>query len=78
MQDVEARILRRLPELLLAGTVPPAFAALLLQDDLAGILAVALIAGWWLALLPLAFACLIVCVMKGPVRSADPYRLPAD
>ena len=75
---MESRILRKLPEILLAGTVPPALAALFLQDALAGILAVALIAGWWLLLLPLAFACLIVSVMKGPVRSADPYRLPAD
>ena len=73
---MEARILRKLPEILLAGTVPPALAALLLQDPLAGILAVALIAGWWLSLLPLAFACLILCVIKGPARSADPCRLP--
>ena len=75
---MEARILRRLPEILLAGTVPPALAALFLQDALAGILAAAVIAGWWLLLLPLAFACLIVCVMKGPPRRADPYPLPAD
>ena len=75
---MEARILRRLPEILLAGTVPPVLAALLLQDALAGILAAAMIAGWCLLLLPLAFACLIVCVMTGPVRRADPYRLPAD
>ena len=75
---MEDRILRRLPEILLAGTVPPALAALCLQDGLAGIFALALIAGWWLSLLPLAFACLIVSVMKGPLRSADPYRLPAD
>ena len=75
---MEARILRRLPELLLAGTVPPALAALFLQDALAGILAVGLIAGWWLSLLPLALCCLIVSVMKGPRRNADPYRLPGS
>jgi hypothetical protein len=75
---VEARILRKLPEILLAGTVPPALAALLLQDQLAGILAVALIAGWWLSLLPVAFSCRILAVMKGPRRTADPYPLPED
>jgi len=75
---VEARILRRLPEILLAGTVPPALAALVLQDGLAGILAVAVIAGWWLLLLPLAFCCLILAVMKGPRRLADAYPLPDD
>lgn len=75
---METRILRRLPEILLAGTVPPAFAAFVLQDGLAGILAVAMIAGWWLLLLPLAFCCLILAVMKGPRRLADPYPLPDD
>lgn len=73
---MEAVILRRLPELLLAGTVPPTLAALLVHDGFAGILAVALIAAWWLSLLPLGIFCLIVAVMKGPRRSADPYRLP--
>jgi hypothetical protein len=75
---MESRILRRLPEILLAGTVPPALAAVLLRDEFVGILAVALIAGWWLSLLPLAFACLIVSAMKGPRRRADSYRLRAD
>ena len=71
-------MLRRLPEILLAGTVPPALAALVLQDGLAAILALAMIAGWWLCLLPLAFCCLIVAVMKGPQRRADSYLLRAD
>jgi hypothetical protein len=75
---VEARILRRLPEILLAGTVPPALAALVLQDGLAGILAVAVIARWWLLLLPLALSCLILAVMKAPRRFADAYPLPDD
>jgi hypothetical protein len=75
-RDVEASILRRLPELLLAGTVPPALAALLVQDELAAILAVALITAWWLSLLPLAFACLILTVLKGPMRRADSYPMP--
>ena len=73
---MEARILRRLPELLLAGTVPPALAALLVQVEVAGILAVALIAAWWFALIPLALSCLIVCAMKGPQRRADSCRPP--
>jgi hypothetical protein len=73
---VEARILRLLPELLLAGTVPPALAALLVHDALAGILAVALITAWWFALVPLALSCLIVSVMKGPRRRADSCRMP--
>ena len=75
---MEHRILRRFPEILLVGTVPPALAALLLDDALAGILAIALIMGWWLSLLPLALCCLIVAVMKGPRRGADSYRLRAD
>src|SRR5262245_60525508 len=61
---METAILRRLPEILLAGTVPPAFAALASPEPLAGILAVALITAWWFLLLPLAFACLIVTVMR--------------
>jgi hypothetical protein len=61
---VETRILQRLPEILLAGTVPPALGALLSHEPLAGILALALISAWWLLLLPLAFTCLIVAVMK--------------
>jgi len=74
--DVETRILRLLPELLLAGTVPPVLAALLVPNGPAGILALALITAWWFALLPLALSCLIVCVMKGPRRISDPHRLP--
>ena len=61
---MEAALLRRLPELLLAGTVPPAWAALASPEPLAGILAVALISARWFSLLPLALACLIVSVMK--------------
>jgi hypothetical protein len=73
---VEDRILRCLPQILLAGTVPPALAALLSHEPLAGILALALIAAWWLSLLPLAFACLILTVLKGPVRRADSCPMP--
>jgi len=65
-----------LPEILLAGTVPPALAALALQDGFAGILALSVIAAWWLSLLPVAFGCLIVSVMKGPVRRADSCNFP--
>jgi hypothetical protein len=61
---VEAAILRRLPEILLAGTVPPAFAAFASSEPLSGILAVGLITAWWFLLLPLALTCLIVSVTK--------------
>jgi hypothetical protein len=70
LHEPEARILRRLPEILLAGTVPPALAALMLNEGLAGILAVALITAWWFLLLPLALCCLILCVMKAPARAS--------
>lgn len=33
-------------------------------------LALAMIFGWWMALVPLAIFCLIVAVMKGPRRQA--------
>ncbi len=70
---METRILRRLPDLLLAGTVPPALGALLSHEPLAGILALAVITAWWLSLLPLALGCLIVLVLKGPVRTTAPF-----
>jgi hypothetical protein len=73
---VENRILRCLPQILLVGTVSPALGALLSHEPLAGIIALALIVAWWLSLLPLALSCLIVAVMKGPRRSADPCRFP--
>ncbi len=68
--EIEARILGRLPEILLAGTVPPAACALVLDETLIRIVAVATIFGWWMTLVPLAVACLIVSLMKGPSRQA--------
>lgn len=72
----ERRVLCCLPELLLAGVVPPAAGALILQDPLAQILALAFTLAWWMSLVPLALACLVVAAMKGPRRVADCYPMP--
>jgi hypothetical protein len=76
LENIEGRILRRLPEILLAGVVPAAAIALLAQEGLVRIMALAFIVGWALMLLPVAVGCLILWVMKGPPRTADSYPLP--
>ena len=81
MTGLETRILRALPEIFLAGTAPAAIVVLLAPDPLLAILALAFAVAYALILVPLAFACLIVAVMKGPARTADAYyftRFPSE
>ena len=69
---IEERVLGQMPELFLAGIVPAAACAALAQAPLVAILALSAATAWGLCLVPLALACLIVVVMRGPARSADP------
>jgi hypothetical protein len=73
---LEMRILRRMPELLLAGTVPLALCALVLRDGFIDIVALAIALAYWMSLAQLALGCLFVSLLKGPRRSADSYHLP--
>ena len=66
---MEERILARMPELFLAVLVPAAACAVLAQAPLVAILALSVAAAWALSLMPLALACLIVTVMKGPASA---------
>lgn len=81
MTGLETRILRALPEIFLAGTAPAVLCALLAPDPLLAIFALAFAAAYALILVPLALACFIVAVMKGPTRRADSYyfsRFPSE
>ena len=81
MMGLESRILRALPEIFLAGAAPAALVVLLAPDPLVAIFALAFAAAYALMLVPLAFGCLIVSVMKGPARTADAYyftRFPSE
>jgi len=66
VDGMEERILGRMPEILLAVTVPAAACAVLTQAQFAAILALAVATTWGLALIPLSLACLIVIAMKCP------------
>ncbi len=74
---LEMLTLKAMPSLALAGVVPGAIAALALEGD-ARLVALGFVVAWVLLLVPLAFGCLIVASMKGPVREGrDPYpRMP--
>ena len=75
---LETRILRSFPSLILAGIVPGAAVALVL-DGPARFAALGFALAWMLLLVPLAFGCLLVAAMKGPVRKGrDPYPLIPD
>jgi hypothetical protein len=70
---LERLILKALPSLVLGGVVPGAAAALALEDT-ARLVALGFVVAWLLLLVPVAFGCLIVAAMKGPVRHGrDPY-----
>jgi hypothetical protein len=87
---LERRILRRLPMLLVVGTVLPILAAVAMRwwpavDEAAAAsprlqmidaLAAAIVVFHWTALFTVAIACTIVVVMKGPEYVADAYPLP--
>lgn len=77
-------LLRRMPRVLVAGTLlPPALALLarvggLDPGDLAliDIYAFGLVILHWTLVLTASLACFIVLIMKGPVYRADSYPLP--
>ena len=85
---LEWRIWKKLPMLLLGGTLIPLFAyayAYLFPDpgpvplekylSLLGILVIAAIVTVWTAVFTLAIGCFVVRVMKGPAYVADQYPL---
>jgi len=86
---VEWRLLRRLPALLLGGTLVPVLfgvasrlwppagtpAALAAHLHFVDIVAIALIITVWTAVLTLAIGCCVVVIMKGPAYVADRYDL---
>lgn len=86
---LEWRLLRRLPVLLLGGTlVPVLFAvasrlwppsgtpvALEAHFQFIDIVAIALVVTAWTAVLTLAVGCCVVVIMKGPAYVADRYDL---
>jgi hypothetical protein len=86
---VERQVLRRIPRLLVAGSLllgVPSLAArfvgLVADSPLAAteimridIFAIALLIFWWTLLPTLAIAAFIVMVMKGPAYVADAYPL---
>jgi hypothetical protein len=86
---LEWRLLRRLPVLLLGGTLvpvlfgiasrlwPPAGApsALAAHFQFIDIVAIALMVTAWTAALTLAVGCCVVVIMKGPAYVADRYDL---
>lgn len=79
----ERTVLRRLPRILIAGSLLlllPSLLARLLADDapwlgLLDIYAVSLLILHWTVVLTVAIAAFIVLVMKGPAYVADAYPL---
>jgi len=86
---LEWRLLRRLPVLLLGGTLVPvlfgfasrlwpptgAASALAAHFQFIDIVAIALIVTAWTAVFTLAVGCCVVVLMKGPAYVADRYEL---
>jgi 4-amino-4-deoxy-L-arabinose transferase-like glycosyltransferase len=86
---LEWRLLRRLPVLLLGGTLVPVLfgiasrlsprtgapSALAAHFQFIDIAAIALIITAWTAVLTLAIGCCVVVIMKGPAYVADRYDL---
>lgn len=89
---LEWAVLRRMPTVLLAGTVlPPAyalayrlFATATSPDELAKLvqlndfLALGLVLVHWTVVFTVTLFCIIVTLMKGPAYVADRYDLPDD
>lgn len=90
---LEHRLWKRLPAILLAGSLLPGFLALthrlwawadpLLSADRADLLKwdfmlAGLLLLHWMTVLTLALLCFIVRVMKGPAYVADAYPLPDE
>ena len=86
---LEWRLLRRLPVLLLGGTLVPVFlgiasrlwppagapSMLAAHFQFIDIIAIALIVTTWTAALTVAVGCCVVVIMKGPAYVADRYDL---
>ena len=83
---LERAILRRLPKVLLVGTVIPLSLSLLVRilptaDDIepskavrnVDIFAFATTLTFWTAILTIAIGCVVVVIMKGPAYVADAY-----
>lgn len=77
-KSFESRLLARLPEILLAGIVPPFVLALFAHDPMTVFLALGFMTAWSLLLMQLTLGCWIVRVMKGPRRRADSHRMPEE
>lgn len=77
-KSFETRLLARMPEILLAGIVPPFVLALAARDPMTVFLALGVMTAWSLSLMQVAMGCWIVRVMKGPPRRADSQHLPDD
>ena len=82
---LERQVLRKLPLLLLLGTLLPAGFVLLLDLsemlepavlDKTIIFTIALVILYWTFMLVIGFAAFIIMVMKGPAYVADPYYPP--
>ena len=87
---LECRILRRMPVVLLAGTVLPALLALahrgwladapaaqaVKQIQLVDYLAIGFVVFHWTLVFTVSLLCIIVWLMKGPAYVADRYDLP--
>jgi hypothetical protein len=87
---LEWRLLRRMPRILVVGTLLPALAAVAARAwplsgtpqeiaatlDLVDIYAIATVTLHWTLVLTVTIACVIVWLMKGPAYVADAYPLP--
>lgn len=81
---LEWQLLRRMPRILLIGTLLPIIAALAahasaLPDaslQMLGYFAFGVVILHWTLVLTLSIGCFIVMVMKGPVYESDSYPLP--
>jgi hypothetical protein len=80
-------VLKKLPRLLAVGTLLPAAVVAYLhfysQLPHAEVLkhtylVLGLVLSWWFFIGVLAFACVIILLMKGPAYVADPYELPKE
>lgn len=86
---LEWTLLRRMPRILVLGTVFPLIASLLARAlamtggeheiaalSLVDIYAISLVLLHWTLVLTLSLSCFIVMIMKGPAYVADAYPLP--
>lgn len=87
---LEWRILKKLPAVLLTGTLLPLVICLLIRlfppksmaveiakhTSTFDIVSIALVATLWMAAFTVAIGCVVVMIMKGPAYVADAYELP--